>query len=119
MQNDNEWEIVYQVPYYKEGNNFSSVTPITIYPPLSRHVIEVQVLADSIPDTWFSAGRLSCFLQDPNSSIYPRTTLIENVPINTSKVFKIPDDSEFFWLQYRPHYWFREQTLTVKTWIYG
>lgn len=119
MQNDNEWEIVYQEPYYREGDNFSSVTPITIYPPLSRHTVEILAQASPIPEKWRSAGRLYCFLQDPSSTLYPRTTLIEDVPINISKIFRIPNYSEFFWLQYRPHYWYKKQILTVKTWIYG
>lgn len=114
MQNDNEWEIVYNELYHRNDN----LSPITIYPALSRHTVEILAQA-SVPATWYSAGRLYCFLQDPNSSSYPRATLIENVPINISKVFRIPNDSESFWLQYHPHHWYPEQQLTVKAWIYG
>ncbi|MGB3536007.1 MAG: hypothetical protein WBA13_21135 [Microcoleaceae cyanobacterium] len=116
MDNNSEWETVH-TQYYR--NDDAPIAPITIYPSLNRHVVEVQVLADSIPKTWTSAGRLYCFLQDPNTYIYPRATLIENVPVNVSKVYKLPDDTEYYWLQYQPHRWYKWQALTVKAWIYG
>ncbi len=116
MENNNDWETIHSQHY---RNNDTPIPPIIIHPPLDRHVIEVLAFADSIPKTWRSAGRIQCTLENPNTTAFPRTTAIENVPVNVAKVFRIPKDTEYYWLQYHPHHWYIWQTLTIKTWIYG
>ncbi|MGB3535429.1 MAG: hypothetical protein WBA13_18165 [Microcoleaceae cyanobacterium] len=116
MDNNSEWETVYN-QYHRSDD--TPLSPITIYPPLNRHTIEILVFADSIPKNWYTAGQLYCYLQNPNIAPFPRTTAIERVPVNVAQVFRFPQDSEYIWLQYHPRRWYKWQTVTVKSWIYG
>ena len=116
MQEDSYWDIVYN-GYHKDNN--VPISPITIYPALSSHTVEILITADSIPKTWFYAGIIYHYIDDPNSYPAPKLGEFFKVPVNKASIYQFKNLTDNYWLQYHPYRWFLWQSVRVRVYRFG
>lgn len=116
MIGDIDWDIVYN-HYHRDDIN--PISPITVYPALTSHTLEILVVADSIPNTWFYAGELYHYLDDPNSHPFPKIGSFFKILVNKASVIQLNNLTDNYWLQYHPRRYFKWQSVRIRTYRFG
>lgn len=95
------------------------ISPITVDPALNVFTIQSEIIADSIPKKWESAGVLYQLIDNPSTVSYPRTVQTVNIPINRAFIIKLKEFTPYYWIQSLPRKRLLWQTVTLKKWIDG
>ena len=112
MLNDNEWNLIYS-DFIRDNVN---PLPLIVFPSeVSKHTIRIEVNATEIRPTWKTAGWLYHRISPPSDN--KRDIAGEfRVLVNCRNIFKLPELTNTFWLEYQPARWYLWQD--IKIWHY-
>ncbi|MDY7022246.1 MAG: hypothetical protein SWJ54_12955 [Cyanobacteriota bacterium] len=112
MNNESEWELVFSD--FKRDDNLP-LQIVQLPREFYRHTIRIEVIADSIPKTWKTAGWLYHRLSPPsdtNRVIYDSRIVL----VNCQQVMELNPVTDRFYLEYLPHRWFLWQDIKIWYW---